>query len=56
MDEEYLMRRCLEKTEQLFSVFTGNPLNYDMLFDILTRTSNYERQIIADQYKIRYHK
>jgi len=50
------MKRCLEKTEQLFSVFTGNPLNYDMLFDILTRTSNYERQIIADEYKIRYNK
>ncbi len=56
MDDEYLMKRCLEKTEQLFSVFTGNPLNYDMLFDILTRTSNYERQIIADEYKIRYNK
>ena len=56
MDDAHLMKRCLEKTEQLFSVFTGNPLNYDMLFDILTRTSNYERQIIADQYKIRYHK
>lgn len=56
MDDEYLMKRCLEKTEQLFSVFSGNPLNYDMLFDILTRTSNYERQIIADEYKIRYNK
>ena len=56
MDDGHLMKRCLEKTEQLFSVFTGNPLNYDMLFDILTRTSNYERQIIADQYKIRYHR
>lgn len=56
MDDEYLMKRCLEKTEQLFSVFTGNPLNYDMLFDILTRTSNYERQIIVDEYKIRYNK
>ena len=56
MDDAHLMKRCLEKTEQLFSVFTGNPLNYDMLFDILTRTSNYERQIIADQYKIRYNK
>ena len=56
MADEQLMKRCLEKTEQLFSVFTNNPLNYDMLYDILLRTSNYERQIIADEYKIRYNK
>lgn len=56
MADDQLMKRALEKTEQLFSVFINNPLNYDMLFDILIRTSNYERQIIAEEYKIKYNK
>ena len=56
MADDQVMKRALEKTEQLFSVFINNPLNYDMLFDILIRTSNYERQIIAEEYKIKYNK
>lgn len=55
-NDESLKKRALEKTDLLFSIFINNPLNYDMLFDILLRTSNYERQIIADEYKIKYKK
>ena len=55
-NDESLKKRAIEKTDLLFSIFINNPLNYDMLFDILLRTSNYERQIIADEYKIKYKK
>ena len=55
-NDESVKKRALEKTDLLFSIFINNPLNYDMLFDILLRTSNYERQIIADEYKIKYKK
>ena len=55
-DDEELKRRAIEKTDILFSVFINNPINFDMLFDVLIRTSNYERQIIAEQYKIKYNK
>ena len=51
-DDEELKRRAIEKTDILFSVFISNPINFDMLFDVLIRTSNYERQIVAEQYKI----
>ena len=54
--EEEEMKRALEKTDILFSIFIGNPLNYDMLFDLLIRSSNYERQIMAEEYKIKYNK
>jgi hypothetical protein len=54
--EEEEIKRALEKTDILFSIFIGNPLNYDMLFDLLIRSSNYERQIIAEEYKIKYNK
>lgn len=55
-NDESVKKRALEKIDLLFSIFINNPLNYDMLFDILLRTSNYERQIIADEYKIKYKK
>ena len=55
-NDESVKKRALEKTDLLFSIFINNPLNYDMLFDILLRTSNYERQIMADEYKIKYKK
>ena len=54
--EEEEIKRALEKTDILFSIFIGNPLNYDMLFDLLIRSSNYERQIIAEEYKIKHNK
>ena len=55
-EEEEIKKKALEKTDILFSIFISNPLNYDMLFDLLIRTSNYERQIIAEEYKIKYNK
>ena len=55
-EEEEIIRKAIEKTDILFSIFISNPLNYDMLFDLLIRTSNYERQIIAEEYKIKYNK
>ena len=55
-EEEEIKRRAIEKTDILFSIFISSPLNYDMLFDLLLRTSNYERQIIAEEYKIKYNK
>jgi hypothetical protein len=55
-EEEEVIRKAIEKTDILFSIFIGNPLNYDMLFDLLIRSSNYERQIIAEEYKIKYNK
>ena len=54
--EEEMKKRAREMTDQLFGVFFNNPLNYDMLFNILTRTNNYERQIIAVEYKNKYNK
>lgn len=54
--EEEMKKRAKEMTDQLFGVFFNNPLNFDMLFDILTRTNNYERQIIAVEYKNKYNK
>lgn len=55
-EEEEIIRKAVEKTDILFSIFISNPLNYDMLFDLLLRTNNYERQIIAEEYKIKYNK
>ena len=55
-EEEEVIRKAIEKTDILFSIFISNPLNYDMLFDFLLRTNNYERQIIAEEYKIKYNK
>ncbi len=56
IDEELKRRRTIEKTDVLFSVFVNNPLNYDMLIEIISRTSNYERQVMADEYKKKYNK
>ena len=55
-DDEELRKKAIEKTDLLFSIFINSPLNYDMLFDFLIRTTNYERQIIAEEYRIKYNK
>ena len=55
-DDEEIKKKALEKTDLLFSIFISSPLNYDMLFDFLIRTTNYERQIICEEYHIKYNK
>ena len=55
-EEVETLKKAIEKTDILFSIFINNPLNYDMLFDFLIRSNNYERQIIAEEYRIKYNK
>ena len=53
-EEEDIMKKVAEKTELLYNILYTNPLNTDMLFDLLTRTQNYELQILAEEYQKKY--
>ena len=53
-DDAALIKKLAEKTELLYNIFYTEPLNTDMLFDLFTRTPNYELQIMADEYKKKY--
>jgi hypothetical protein len=53
-DDAALIKKLEEKTDLLYNIFYAEPLNTDMLFDLFTRTSNYELQIMADEYQKKY--
>ena len=53
-DDSALIKKLEEKTDLLYNIFYTEPLNTDMLFDLFTRTSNYELQIMADEYQKKY--
>ena len=53
-DDAALVKKLEEKTDLLYNIFYTEPLNTDMLFDLFTRTSNYELQIMADEYQKKY--
>ena len=36
-EEVETLKKAIEKTDILFSIFINNPLNYDILFDFLMR-------------------
>ena len=50
-DDAALIKKLEEKTELLYNIFYTEPLNTDMLFDLFTRTPNYELQIMTEEYK-----
>ena len=53
-DDAALIKKLEEKIDLLYNIFYTEPLNTDMLFDLFTRTSNYELQIMADEYQKKY--
>ena len=53
-DDPELIKKLAEKAQLLYNIFYTEPLNTDMLFDLLTLTPNYELQIIADVFKKEY--
>ena len=53
-DDEMLIKISSEKTVILHNILNEKNINYDNLFSFLLSTNNYERQIIAEEYKIKY--
>ena len=53
-DDEMLIKISSEKTVILHNILNEKNINYDSLFSFLLSTNNYERQIIAEEYKIKY--
>ena len=55
-DDEELIKISSEKADILHNILIEKHLNYDSLFSFLLSVSNYERQIIAEEYKLKYSK
>ena len=55
-DDEELIKVSSEKAVVLHNILIEKNLNYDSLFSFLLSTNNYERQIIAEEYKLKYTK
>ena len=55
-DDEELIKISSEKAVVLHNILIEKNLNYDRLFSFLLSTNNYERQIIAEEYKLKYTK
>ena len=55
-DDEELIKISSEKAVVLHNILIEKNLNYDSLFSFLLSTNNYERQIIAEEYKLKYTK
>ena len=55
-DDEELIKVSSEKAVVLHNILIEKNLNYDSLFSFLLNTNNYERQIIAEEYKQKYTK
>jgi annexin A7/11 len=55
-DDEELIKICLEKAVVLNDILNKKTLNYDEFFGFLMSTTNYERQIIAEEYKQKFSK
>ena len=55
-DDEELIKISSEKAVVLHNILIEKNLNYDSLFSFLLNTNNYERQIIAEEYKQKFSK
>ena len=55
-DDEELIKICSEKAVVLNDILNKKALNYDEFFGFLMSTTNYERQIIAEEYKQKFSK
>ena len=55
-DDEELIKLCSEKAVVLNDILNKKTLNYDEFFGFLMSTTNYERQIIAEEYKQKFSK
>ena len=55
-DDEELIKICSEKAVVLNDILNKKTLNYDEFFGFLMSTTNYERQIITEEYKQKFSK
>ena len=55
-DDEELIKVSSEKAVVLHNILIEKNLNHDSLFSFLLSTNNYERQIIAEEYKQKFSK
>ena len=55
-DDEELIKAASEKAEILHNMINEKNINYDAFFSFLLSTTNYERQIMAEEYKTKFTK
>ena len=55
-DDEELIKTASEKVEILHNMLNEKNINYDAFFSFLLSTTNYERQILAEEYKSKFNK
>ena len=55
-DDEELIKSASEKASTLHYMLNEKNINYDSFFSFLLSTTNYERQIIAEEYKSKFTK
>ena len=55
-DDEELIKSASEKASTLHNMLNEKNINYDSFFAFLLSTTNYERQIIAEEYKSKFTK
>jgi len=55
-DDEEIIKDSSEKAEILHNMLNEKNINYDAFFSFLLSTTNYERQIIAEEYKSKFQK
>ena len=55
-DDEELIKSASEKALTLHNMLNEKNINYDSFFSFLLSTTNYERQIIAEEYKSKFTK
>ena len=55
-DDEEIIKASSEKAEILHNMLNEKNINYDAFFSFLLSTTNYERQIIAEEYKSKFQK
>ena len=53
-DDEELIKSASEKASTLHNMLNEKNINYDSFFSFLLSTTNYERQIIAEEYKSKF--
>ena len=55
-DDEELIKTCSEKAGEIHNILTDKFIKSEKLYNFLLKTNNYERQIIAHEYKQNYNK
>ena len=55
-DDEEIIKASSEKAEILHNMLNEKNINYDAFFSFLLSTTNYERQIIVEEYKSKFQK